>query len=241
MKYAFYFSLLIIIFTIVAFSRLDAQKFGIPPDIKKELHKKEFKFKDTTYYYYAVYPKDYDSTKKYPVFLALSGGMANDLIVDVCYVSCFRSSYFDNYITILPIAPQERPLEGLNQDEIKGIINEVIHREAVKSNDWLLAGTSYGGNAAFNFAKVQPKIFSGIIVMPGKLNFDSIPGEWKKYKVMLAVGENDSDYWKADIERTAESLQGKVKEIIRFTIKGQGNIIRPAYKIDNLYKEYFKD
>ncbi len=114
-----------------------------------------------------------------------------------------------------------------------------MKNQNVTKKDWLVAGTSMGGYAAFNFAYVRPELFEGIITFPGGLRSEKISDKWVDYNVLLAVGEFDEVDWTSLNESTRSKLEGKVKNIETFIIKGEEHIISPDYDIDKIYHAYF--
>lgn len=216
------------------------QKFKVPDSIIKELEVKEFEYIRTAKIKYkVVYPKNYDESKQYPVLLGLSGGNANDKIVNYCYYTLFKSHYFNNYITILPLGPSGSALTDMDDNEINLLIKDIKEKESVTKNNWILAGTSMGGLAAFNFAVAKPELFEGIITFPGGIREQKVSEKWKNYKIVLAVSEKDDDDWKTLNESTKSKLTGKVKSIEVFTIEGEEHIISPEYDINKVYDVYF--
>jgi len=217
-----------------------AQKFTVPDRILKRVVSREFTYQDTkTFKYKIVYPKTYDASKMYKVFLGLSGGNANAQIVNYCFYTVFDSKYLENYITILPVGPLGKPLTELSSDAIHQLIAEIQKVENVTNTQWLLAGTSMGGLAAYNFATASPKLFDGIITFPGGLGDNKVSEHWKNYNILLAGGELDTADWIQLNNTTKSTLEGHVKHVEVFTIEGQGHIISPDYDIDTVYSRYF--
>jgi len=242
--------LLLLIFLLNFANITSGQNFSVPDSILKELQLKEIKINDSaTFKYKIVYPSDYDDSQKYPVILGLSGGPATEPIVDFCYYTMFRSEYLKSKVIILPVAPPRRSLAGLDSSEIKLFLHNIMRTENIENTRWVLVGSSMGGLAAFNFAKVEPRLFEGIIVLPGAPQFDDIPVAWSNYQIVLAVGEVDTtsfgnannDNWRKLNSESETKLKGKVGKIQTFIMKGQGHIVSPDYNIDLVYENYFKD
>ena len=216
------------------------QKFAVPEGVLDGVVSKQFEYTYTAKFdYKIVYPANYDSLKTYKVFLGLSGGNANDKIVDYCYYTLFDSKYFDDYLTILPIGPSGRPLSEIDKKEMDLLVSDIMKNQKVTSKDWIVAGTSMGGLASFHIASMRPDLFEGIITFPGGFHFEEIPEEWSSYKVLLAAGELDEEDWTKLNQETKEKLEGKVKWVETFTIEGQEHIIAPEYDIDKVYRIYF--
>ncbi len=217
------------------------QKFEVPDSILNDVKSRQFEYTHTaSFNYKIVYPTNYDSLKSYRVILGLSGGNANEKIVNYCYYTLFDSKYLDDYITIMPLGPSGRPLSEMDSDEINLLVADVIKNQKVTTNNWIVAGTSMGGLAAYNFASARPELFEGIITFPGGLGDNKVLEEWKHYNILLAGGELDEVDWINSNNKTKLKLEGKVKNVELFTIEGQGHIISPDYDIDKVYSKYFE-
>ena len=95
-----------------------AQDLSIPDNVKAELQTKQYIKEKDTFNFQVVYPKNFDSSKKYPIYLALSGGNQSLDIVNYCYAAWFKSSYFDDYITVLPLAKKGSNLKDYTREDI---------------------------------------------------------------------------------------------------------------------------
>jgi len=218
----------------------NGQKFEVPDSILIGVESRQFEYTATVKFKYKiVFPIDYDRSTSYKVLIGLSGGNANEQIVNFCYYTLFDSKYFENYITILPLGPSERPLSEMDSTEINLLISDIMKNQNVTNHNWILAGTSMGGLAAYNFASERPELFEGIITFPGGLGSNEVSDKWKNYKILLAGGEYDEADWVSLNNSTRSKLEGNVKSIEVFTIEGEGHIISPAYDIDKIYSKYF--
>ena len=216
------------------------QNFAVPDSILNDIESKQFEYTYIAKFNYkVVYPKNYDSTSTYKVLLGLSGGNASEKIVNYCYYTLFDSKYFDNYITILPLGPSGRPLSKMKSREIDLLITDVMENHNVTKDNWIVAGTSMGGLAAYNFAAARPELFEGIITFPGGLGTNEVSMKWKDYRILLAAGEFDEADWISLNKSTMSKLEGNVKSVDVFTIQGQEHIISPDYDIDKVYSKYF--
>jgi predicted esterase len=220
--------------------RVFSQDLSVPDSIKNELQIREYVVASDTFSFQIVYPKNYDSTKTYPVYLALSGGNQSLEIVNYCYAAWFKSDNFDNYYTVLPIANKGGNLRDYTAEKIKNLYISVQNNLNVSSNNWILGGTSNGGVATFNFLSVNPKLFAGAIVMPGVMTEKIVvTDDWKHLKILLAFGTKDSKHWQKGVKTTQKRLKNKVKSIQTFKMKGQGHILPLSYNIDLVYHTYF--
>ena len=216
------------------------QKFEVPDSILNDLESKQFEYTYTAEFNYKiVYPKNYNDSTRYKVFLGLSGGNATEKIVNYCYYTLFDSKYLDNYITVLPLGPLGKNLSELNSSEINHLITDLRKNLKVTNQNWIVAGTSMGGLAAYNFASARPELFEGIITFPGGLGTNEVSEQWKNYKILLAGGELDEADWVKLNNSTMTKLKGNVKDVEVFIIEGQGHIISPEYNIDKVYSKYF--
>lgn len=216
------------------------QKFEVPDSVLNGVKSKQFEYTNTVRFNYKiVYPVNYDSSKSYRVLLGLSGGNATEKIVNYCYYTLFDSKYFDNYITVMPLGPSGRPLSEMDSTEINLLIADIKKNQKVTNENWIVAGTSMGGLAAYNFASARPELFEGIITFPGGLGTNKVSDKWKNYKILLAGGELDEADWISSNNKTKSKLEGKVKSIEVYTIEGEGHIISPDYDINKVYSKYF--
>lgn len=67
---------------------------------------------------------------------------------------------------------------------------------------------------------------------------DEVSDKWTDYKVLSAVGEFDEAEYISLNETTKSKLEGHVKGIETFTIKGESHIISSAYDIDKISSKY---
>ena len=220
---------------------------SVPDTIREEIQTKMIQLDTATRIMYkVVFPKNYNPSKRYPVLMGLSGGNGTPAIVDYCYYTMFRSKQLDGYMKIMPVAPEGKTLREVEPNWIKRFINALPSYELVTETGWIIAGTSNGGVAAFNFALAKPGVFNKLLVMPGILALSKskqLPKSWKKYRMLLAYGENDQ--WADGVNQTAKVLRKNVfsnqpEYVQTFVMKGQGHIVTPDYNIDQVYEALFK-
>ena len=187
-----------------------------------------------------IYPEKYNAKKEYKILFGLSGGNQTSDIVDYCYAAWFKSDYFTNYITILPVNTKHKSLKECKPNEIKSIYATLKNKFKTKEK-WIIAGTSNGGVATFNFVAVEPTLFEGVIVIPGVLNDEiEITDAWKHLKFVLAYGEKDAVSWISGAQKSKTLLEGKVKSCTTFEMKDQGHILPLGFDINSVYAIYFK-
>ena len=183
-----------------------------------------------------VFPKDYDSTTNYPVYLALSGGNQSIDIVNYCYAAWFESSYFNNSITILPIAKKNSNLKNYTTSEIDNILKSIALNFKVTDNSWILGGTSNGGRAAFNFLNLHPTLFNTVIVMPGIINkSNTINSNISHVRFLLAYGTNDDKDWIKGTKRSKRLLKNKAHSVKIIPLKGMGHIFPISFDVNLIY------
>ena len=239
-------SRLMIFFIFTIFSTiLVAQNLSVPDSILVELRtKKVLDLKNPQYpfIFQVVYPEHYDATKTYPILLGLSGGNQSKAIVNYCYAAWFKSNYFKDYLTILPVNTNGKNLANYSQNDIRNMLSAIKNNFQVTTKNWIVSGTSNGGVATFNFVAEDPTLFQGIIVTPGKIQKQvKIKNSWKHLKVILAYGEKDADYWIKGTEMTEKMLSKHVKDVHTVVLKEQGHILPLDFDIDFVYKNYFVD
>ena len=72
-------------------------------------------------------PVDFSDENEYPIFIGISGG--NQSVETVMYSAnvYFNTSYFQNYIQIIPINNNDRNFKDYSADEIDGFINAIMN------------------------------------------------------------------------------------------------------------------
>jgi predicted esterase len=163
-------------------------------------------------------------------------------VVNYCYPAWFRSGYFKNYITVLPVVVEEHDTTNIKDYSIERIENllNVINETFPLEEQWIIGGTSNGGVAAFNFVAAFPSRFEGIITAPGIISEDIIPNdEWSHLKVVMAYGDQDAVDWIKDVKSSAKRIKKIVKSLVVVPLKGQGHILPIKFNVDKMYDPYF--
>lgn len=217
-----------------------AQDSGIPSEILNELETIIIESEKDTFMCRVVYPANYNPEKEYKCFLGLSGGNQLLPVVNYSYAAWFRSGYFKDYFTILPVAQSDsNNFKDYTSEEINSLL-AAINEKFRLSPTWLIGGTSNGGVAAFNFVAAFPGRFEGIIVAPGYLPENIQPTEkWNHLKVILAYGKLDGDFWIKSTKTTAKRLKKIVKSVIIVPLEEQGHILEIKFNADKMYDPYF--
>lgn len=236
-------SILLLFAIVIGYPTLYAQDLSVPDSILKELQTVTLvdESEDTdSLLFRVVYPKSFNSSKSYPVFLALSGGNQSKKIVDYCYAAWFRSNYFDNYITILPISPKGKNLKNYSEEEIHKIEKLIKANFKVSKKHWIIAGTSNGGLATFNFVSASPKLYDAAIGIPGIIDEGvNVSKKWKHLEIVLAYGENDSEHWIESVPKSQKKAETHAKKVSTLMLKGQGHILPIGFDINQVYRLYF--
>lgn len=223
---------------------LNAQNLSVPDSILNELTTIKIpveNFVEDSLIFKVVYPNNYDANKTYPVLLGLSGGNQNEKIVNYCYAAWFKSDYFKNHITILPVNKKGKNLLHYSKNDINNTLTTIKKNFHVTNKNWIVAGTSNGGQATFNFISEDPSLFEGGIVIPGALGDSvNVDNSWKHLNIILAYGSKDSDDWAKGSKKTKKTLSKYVNNVKLLKLKGQGHILPIDFDIDSVYKIYFK-
>lgn len=233
---------IIVCMVLFCFQTIWAQNLTVSEEILSELETVQIKDDTNTYTFRVAYPDNYDPEKEYKCFLGMSGGGQSMKIVNYCYAAWFRSGYFKDYITILPVVVSANDTTNLKD---YGVPKMERFLEAINENfrlqpKWLIAGTSNGGQAAFNFVAAFPGWFEGIIVAPGEVTETMEPSPlWNHLKVVIAYGTEDSKYWISASKRSAKLLKKVVKSVQLVPLKGQGHILPISFNVDKMYDPYF--
>jgi len=217
-----------------------AQDLTVPPNILAELTSKTATTTAGERLFKIVYPTNYDPVKKYPVLLGLSGGGQSEKVVNYCYAAWFRSDYFKEYLTILPVNTTQKNLKDYTKEDILQLLTVIETNFSVTDEPWLIAGTSNGGFATFNFLSARPSRFEGAIVIPGSIGEQVVINDaWKHLKVIVAYGDEDNESWIKSAATTSGKLTPHVKSVQTIVLKGQGHILPIDFDIDVIYSAYF--
>ena len=220
-----------------------SQDLTVPETILNELEMIQLKSSTTgkdSILFKVIYPDNYNPKKKYRVFLCLSGGNQSEAIVNYCYAAWFRSNQFKDYFTILPISQKGKNLREYHSAEIQNIENTIKQNFKVTNCKWILAGTSNGGIATFNFISESPKLYEGAIVMPGTIDEKiELTNDWKHLKIVLVYGTKDSQKWIEESNKTEERIKSYINKVSSIELKDQGHILPIGYEISEVYDVYF--
>ena len=93
-----------------------------------------------------MYPQNYDAKKSYPVLLGLSGGNQSSAIVDFCYAAWFKSDYFKNYLTIMPVNSSSKSMDNYTSDEIQNLLSIVKNNFKTDTGQWVIDAFLAGAN-----------------------------------------------------------------------------------------------
>jgi len=224
---------------LLGFGTAKAQNLTVPEEILNELETVVIRTEQDTFMFRIALPDNYDKSKTYKCFIGLSGGDQTVEQVDYCYAAWFRSGYFNQYITILPVAADSINFKDYPADRIERLLSAINERFDTEP-EWLIAGTSNGGIAAFNFVASSPSRFQGIITAPGMLASTIHPtAEWSHLNVILAYGQLDDKIWIKGVKAAAKQLKKSVSTLTIVPLKGQGHILPIEFNADKMYDPYF--
>jgi predicted esterase len=218
------------------------QDLTVDEEILNELETVVIETETDTITLRVAYPDQYDKNKEYSCLLGLSGGNQTKKIVNYCYAAWFRSGYFNDYMTILPVVERDTiQFDDYPPERIENMLSAINEHFRLKEK-WLIAGTSNGGDAAFQFVNVAPDRFEGIITAPGTITASVEPtSEWSHLKVVLCYGELDAKKWIQDVKLTHKTLKKIVSQIKLIKLEGQGHILPVSFNADKMYDPYFLD
>jgi predicted peptidase len=224
-------------------SSIYTQEIELPDSLFAQLVELHYSMNDTLdQHFYVEYPKGYNDSKSYPVFLGISGGNQSDDIIKYCYAAYFKTSLFNEYIKVLPVSPDPHGFLSISEKYYPDLVSLIKRKFPCTSSGWLIAGTSNGGIAALELVTVQPELFSGLIAYPGIIYGDkvNVTDSWNHITVLLAYGEEDSDGWQAGIFKTDSVFRSHSITVDTMMLIDQGHIIELDYDIDKVYRKYNK-
>lgn len=154
-------------------------------------------------------PEDYDSSKKYPLFIALHGyGGSPENFTRRLHKFITEKGY-------IFMAPYGTEIYGLKsfgwgdvekcEDKILKEIGEIKQKYSVDEKNIILLGYSQGGSRAFSIGLRNPEIFKGLIIVAGYFKKDDVENyldnlKGKNLKVYMMVGEKDERVKKSNVE-----------------------------------------
>jgi len=225
---------------IFSFSLFAQVNLTVPKEILDEMETVKVMVTDSVYYTFRVVRPKMSSGEKDPVVLCLSGGDQSEAVVNYSYAAWFRSEKFDQYWKIMPVSTDGVNFKAIDSSSAAKILNSILTEFYTLEDDWIALGTSYGGFAAFRFVAANPKLFTGVITMPGSMSNDiAADSTWNHLKVLLAVGSEDIDPWKNAADKSVELLSPHVSVVKKFVIKKAGHVLPIGFKIDPVYHAYF--
>lgn len=235
-------ALLIPCFAFLILTAANAQDLSVPDAIKQELETVALVGANGESIRCKVrYPKNYTKEKAYPVFLGISGGGQSEPVVEYCYAAWFRSHYFEDYLTIMPINDKPGSFRDYDAGAIAEVMGAIKKHFNVKESAWIAGGTSNGGVAAFNFVASEPALFNGVVVVPGAVSDAiQIDDAWNHLTVVLAYGEKDAEDWVNAATASKNLLSEHVKAVETMMLAGQGHMLAIDYNVDVVYDRYFK-
>jgi pimeloyl-ACP methyl ester carboxylesterase len=222
----FYLSLLV--FPLLAVNNLDAQKLKPgPQDLSF------FSTVDETDQPYAIYiPKNFDETKKYPLVVFLHGAMSNhrlglrrafgqgniqgtDFIKpgNVPVENDLESTRYwpqlkdVNYIVAAPYARGTAGYQGIPEQDVYQMIDDIKSRFPIDENRMYLTGLSMGGGGTLWLSLTRPDLWAAIApVCPAAPDgSQDLESNLSNLPVHLFIGDKDFLYkpaleWKAKFE-----------------------------------------
>lgn len=114
-------------------------------------------------YYNICLPNNYDSTKKYPLFVQIATGYSR-----ICQTVCAATKY--SAIAVDITAKGVTTGSYVGEAAIFEAIDLIKSRYSVDDNKIYLTGRSNGGAACWAIAQAYPHLFAGIFVFSGVVN-----------------------------------------------------------------------
>lgn len=229
---------------LILFSKLQAQDLSVPPEILSELKTATIQNPledggEFTVKYFI--PEGLNSDESHPVLLGLSGGNQSENVVKYCYAAWFRSALFSNYITVIPISNKGENMRDYTAAQINVLLASIQAHFSATENNWVVAGTSNGGVASFNFLAASPQRFQGAVVVPGMMRESIEPSaKWNHLTILLAYGDQDTKDWIEASAQTEARLKGYVKSVQTMALKDQGHYIPIHFDMDSVYRIFFQ-
>ena len=161
-----------------------------------------------------LYPKDFDTTKSYPITLFLHGigERGNDNELQLKYVDrvFLNRNNYDNYesVVIFPQAPLDDNWSSVTWDDNKlsfpkndpptnslklviKLMDSLTNENYADKNRIYLSGLSNGGMGSFELLKYRPNMFASAVIICGGGNPEWAKEFAKSTPVWIAHGSND--------------------------------------------------
>lgn len=184
-------------------------------------------------------PENFSTDKVYPVFIGLSGGEQNIETAKYSAETFFSSTLFNDYICIVPINTNNHNFKEYSPNEITTFIKSITENFNVSASNWVIAGISNGGKAAYNFVSNNPLLYIKVATFPGGL-FENEPTEnWSHLNIVLANGKKDGNSWIQESKTSLKKLANVAKKVEIMLISGQKHILSPDYNMNEIYSKLF--
>lgn len=204
---------------------------------KRSFSKLSIKDNDNSYYRYALeIPKNYQTSKKYPLVVFLHGGLSNRPWKNTdTWWNRYLETDTQEFIALYPSATLSNPWWSDYQTEkLRNIINGIKRDYAVDQNKVFLVGISDGGAGAIYQGVLLKDILAGTVSVIGspsvlaatensvskniyEPNLASIP-------LLMINSENDPLYPASKIELIVEYLRSFAPQVQFISVKGRHDL-----------------
>lgn len=183
----------------------------------------------TTLHYAVLTPKNFDTTRTYPILLAFPpGGQSQDLVQWGLDSYWADQAIKRGWIVLSPVAPGGQLFFQGSEALIPQFLEQTSEMYHPEGGKYHVAGVSNGGISAFRVALQNPDKTQSLLVLPG---FPRTKEEFQKLEtlkdipVAMFVGEQDSS-WVATMQATEEELSRLGGDVSLEIVPGEPHVIK---------------
>ena len=144
----------------------------------RQISQKSIIYNNKELYYYISTPNNYDSSKSYPLLIALHGGTRVDSstaywLLEQLYIPTFEKT---DLLIVAPNSPSNfgwSKVKGL--ESIKAVIENINQEYFIDSDKYFVSGYSMGAIMAWYVVEKIPELFIGAIPVSGRYGWEAIP------------------------------------------------------------------
>ncbi|MEM7343425.1 MAG: hypothetical protein AAF485_04225 [Chloroflexota bacterium] len=159
----------------------------------------------TTIDYATLLPPEFDSTKAYPLLLALPPGGQDKGMVDAGLETFWKRGALYGFIIVSPVKPVGTSYRSDGSLILPAFVAFLQDTYQISEGKPHLGGVSNGGISTFKAGLEQPELYQSLTVLPGYAANDADLITLADLRINLFVGANDGG-WVTSSERTYNAL-----------------------------------
>jgi len=194
---------------------------------------------------YMVYlPQSYDTIKKFPLILSLHGSGERGNNIDSVKKWGIHKMLRENddfpFVVVSPQCPNGEIWE-MHFNVLKDLLDEIENNYNIDNERIYLTGYSLGGYGTWNFAILNPEIFSAIVPISGGAVSPQKSFNLRNLPIWVAHGDADTVVQFEESKRIVDYLKIYNSNIIFKVYKGAGHeVCTTAYEEPGLFEWLIK-